>query len=273
MYSKSRNGYFKLLLFLSLILFFLIAGARKTENLISSACYPFLRAVSFAAAPFKNLKQNIKRIYRNYKNHERLEIELNDLIDENVALRSMLNFQERSKELVEFEERYQNDKKTIARILTTELSAIEHFCIIDKGKLSGIEENMSVVNRTQIIGKVSKVYPTYSKVTLITDRSCKVSVSVRGSSQYGLCEGTNEKALCKIRYLKNPQDLKLNSMVISSGKGLVFPEGFLVGFISSIKPDGGKEPGEWLIEVKPHLNIEDLDFCHVIFMCNKKAES
>jgi rod shape-determining protein MreC len=271
MYSKSTKGYFKFLLFLSFIFFLIISGTRKTENFISFACYPILKATSFVAAPFKNLKQKIKRIYRYCKDSERLEAELSDLIDENVALRSMLNFQERSKELVEFEKRYHKEKKTIARILATELSTVEHFCIIDKGGLSGIEENMAVVNRTQIIGKVSKVYPTYSKVRLITDKNCKVSVSVRGSSQYGLCEGTNEKSLCKIRYLKNPQDLKLNSMVISSGKGLVFPEGFLLGFISSIKPDSGKEPGEWLIEVKPHLNIEDLEFCHVIFMCSNKT--
>lgn len=260
---SSRNQPW-LLLGLALLGVLILLEKQGTTRIFHTALSSMLSITNTIAAPIKHTIHSWHSW--NYLRHQcqYLEEENSNLVNENVALRSVVHRQEGSKLLASFEGRYRHAPHTMARILSTERSPLEQYCIIDKGSNDGVEEEMCAVHKTQLLGKVVKVYPTHSKVMLITDKNCKVSIFIAGANVHGICEGINETNTCRIRFIEEPQKLTLGSMVITNGKGVIFPEGFLVGFLTRATPNAPDSPSEWFLEASPRLSADSLEFCHLV---------
>ncbi len=138
---------------------------------------------------------------------------------------------------------------------------------LDCGSANGIEVNMPVVTDDGVIGYVSEVGLTWCKVSTIIETATSVGAYVERSGEIGIVKGDyslKNKGYCQMSYLATDSDIKVGDRIISSGIGVVYPRGLLIGTVTEIVPDEASrtlsahiEPAVDLKEVVHVMIIKD----------------
>lgn len=146
---------------------------------------------------------------------------------------------------------------------------------IDVGANSGIEENMSVMTESGLVGHVTEVSATSSKVQLlITENNQMTNVAVSIQTDDGIVSGilsdydekTQELILKQV-----PNDAKVSegNTVTTSGLGGVSPEGLIIGEVTSASSDNfGLSQS---VRVKPAADFKDIRSVLVIMTLNDSS--
>ena len=138
---------------------------------------------------------------------------------------------------------------------------------INKGRKSGIKEDMAVVSKSGLIGRVNKVSGTTSEIKLITTSDVNHKISVRIESKvdtiYGIMSGYDGKNnILQVTSVNKGTDDLENSLVYTSGMGGIFPSGILIGKVKGIKKD--KYDVSKVIEVEPTTDFNEVRFVNVL---------
>ncbi|WP_232508224.1 rod shape-determining protein MreC [Macrococcoides bohemicum] len=114
--------------------------------------------------------------------------------------------------------------------------------IVNKGKSSGIRENMAVLTSEGLVGRIKKVNSYSSQIELITSsiKSSKISVTLQQEGQdiFGMIDHFDEsKNLLVLSDIDNNVKVKLGTKVVTSGLGGQFPKGILIGEVKKVEND------------------------------------
>jgi len=223
------------------------------ENISSYLTYPLISLAQLIARPIrKSIISEQKALSLSELSEER-----NRLLAENAKLKAMLNYQNKSRHLQEFEERYELKNATLAKILLRTFSNSENTVLVNRGSRNGIKKDMVAIYKFQLIGRVTEVFSCHSKIRLITDKRSKVAVYMNTGNAVGVVVGHNQLDSCTVKYVSHLETIHPKDLVFSSGEGLVFPEGFCMGTITNIKSDGVCQE----IELKPLVDLKKLEMC------------
>ena len=129
-----------------------------------------------------------------------------------------------------------------ATILSRNKSYWFNTITIDKGKKDGIKENMAVVTKNGLIGKINSVSDTSSEVKLITsdDLNFKVSIAIKTNEvdNYAILNGyENKTQLIKATGIDKTTNINVGDSVLTSGLGEFFPAGIYIGTVENIEKD------------------------------------
>ena len=129
-----------------------------------------------------------------------------------------------------------------ATILSRNKSYWFNTITLDKGKKDGLKENMAVITKKGLIGKISKVSNHSSELKLITsdDINFKISVAVKinDSDNYAILNGYDKKSgLLKVVDIDKTTPVKKGDVVVTSGLGEMFPAGIFIGTVEKIEND------------------------------------
>ena len=146
---------------------------------------------------------------------------------------------------------------------------------IDVGTNSNIEENMSVMTESGLVGHVTEVSAKSSKVQLlITENNQMKNVAVSIQTDDGIVSGilsdydekTQELILKQV-----PKDAKVSegNTVTTSGLGGVSPDGLIIGEVTSASSDNfGLSQS---VRVKPAADFKDIRSVLVIMTLNESS--
>jgi rod shape-determining protein MreC len=129
--------------------------------------------------------------------------------------------------------------------------------LVDKGESSGIKKDMVAIYKFQILGRVTEAFSWYSKILLITDKKSKVAAYTNNTSAPGIVVGQNKTDTYQMVYTSHMHKIEPNDFIISSGQGLIFPEGFCLGKIKKHKVKGLY----YKITVEPLIDFNTLQYC------------
>ena len=179
------------------------------------------------------------------------------LIEEIKELKESL---ELNKSLTEFE-------PVNATVLSRNKSYWFNTITIDKGTSSGLSENMAVITKNGLIGKLSKVYKNSSEIKLITsdDINFKVSVAIRsnGIDYYAILNGFDKDSNnIQLSGIDKTSPINVGDTVVTSGLGELFPAGIYVGEVENIKSD--KYNLSKIVSVKTKQNFNDIHYVTVL---------
>lgn len=115
---------------------------------------------------------------------------------------------------------------------------------INKGAQDGVKENMAVITAEGMVGKIQAVSQFTATIQLLSgfDQFNRISATIsrkKGNDVFGLIEGFDDKTnslLFKI-IEGSKKNLKKGELVVSSGKGGVFPAGLIIGTVEEVKPN------------------------------------
>jgi rod shape-determining protein MreC len=125
------------------------------------------------------------------------------------------------------------------RIMITELMAVDtnpysHQIVINKGAIDGVFLNQSVLDDSGIVGQISEVGTTNSRVVLISDVTHAIPVRIERNNVRFIAVGDGSLDSMQLQYVPHSADIQEGDILVSSGLGEVFPEGYPVGTITSI---------------------------------------
>ncbi len=215
----------------------------KEGRKVSDKLSFFSDLINFRSEREKLLKEN---------NKLRSEIaKLKELERENRILRQGLNISSQ-----------ENFELVLTQIIAKGSENLSDSIFINKGKKDGILENMAVVSPQKIlVGKVSKIYDHFSKITLIFDKASSINVRVQSSRAKGILAGEGMNNLT-IDLIKREEDIKSGDIIITSGLGESIPKGILVGGVIEVQRKD-IEPFQ-RAKVKSYLDFGNLEEVFII---------
>lgn len=229
------------------------------NSCVSCLAYPILLLQRSFVQPIKNYSYR-KRTITDLQQHVAALEEQHELLqEENIALKAERTYTDETDELVIFKKRFDYANGPLAQILSHHLADDEQYILVNGGKNRGVEPDMVAVYRHCLLGKVTKVYPYYSKVMLTSDKRCKVAAYCWQTNAPGIHEGTN-KNTCSLNHVSHLQNVQHADIVLSSGQGLIFPAGFALGKVAQVE----KKELYHDVTVEPLLDIKQLKHCYII---------
>lgn len=263
-YTKIKKNFLSLTCFLLLSWFIVhrlvYMSPSFADYVASYFAYPIVTMQRVTVKPmmeFFNHKKNVQELITRMQG---LQAERDKLFAENIELHATLDVHNSITELVEFKQRYDVEKAQLTQIIMKHISDEEQFILVDAGSNKGIEKDMVAVCNNCLVGKVSHVWPWYSKIVLITDSRCKVAVYSTDNQAVGIHHGCNQQDYSSLEHVSHLSTIDVGELVISSGEGLVFPRGFAVGTVAECNP------GQLFhdVTVKPLVDINDIEYCYVV---------
>lgn len=236
----------------------IVRKADKLELVASYIVYPVFWFERILVNPLRNMSAywtaNVKLQEKLRFAQEKIASQQEELI----KLEAVKQLAEQTKELRDFASRYY-PQGTMAHIMVKEFDK-QHLYFVDAGSLKGIELDMIAIYKNCILGKISTVYPRWSKVTLLTDPSCKIAAFTATTHRTGIVEGLLSTTDIRLAYVSHLQPVKKGELVLSSGEGLIFPRGYGLGTIKHIN----KEGFNMLIDLEPLVDLQSLQYCYLV---------
>ncbi|MBP6892678.1 rod shape-determining protein MreC [Candidatus Babeliales bacterium] len=258
---------FYVLFFLFLIhrLFFPSFG--MAERCMSCVCYPFFKIHATLTHSLVKQAQDRKSIQELTQEMNVLSVQ-NDILKGRIAqLEAQQIFLDQTEELRSFASRYEISQKSLSKVLMCACSTQEDIIFIDGGSNKNFTKDDIVVYQQALIGRVIEVQSWYSKVALITDQRCKVAAQLNllpdsiatDAGACGVCCGKNNQQL-QLSFVPHFKPVIVGQTVISSGQGLMYPQGFELGIVTDVQTDLVSHK----IEVKPMFDIHHISYVYVL---------
>jgi len=123
-----------------------------------------------------------------------------------------------------------------AEVVARELGPWSRTLLLDKGAAQGVAKGMAVITPVGLVGRISEVGGSSSRVRLITDAHFRVPGKVSQTHIAGLVKG-GSTGECLLTYL--PLDAEVNSglVVLTAGGKSFSPGGIQVGVVRRVEPD------------------------------------
>ncbi len=215
---------------------------------------PLLQEINKTGAAAKNNVRGILTYRITTRENKRLSSEVNDLKKRIVDLREASNENKRLRELLAFKET--SDREIMpAKIIGWDSSPWSKTILINKGAKEGLTPKAAVVSSSGLVGRIIELGPRVARVILITDPNSRVGAIVQRTREQGVVEGKG--GLCQMKYISPETELKQGDVIISSGKGGIYPKGLAIGKIVKI---AGSDNGLFQTAIiQPTVNFSKLE--------------
>jgi len=157
-------------------------------------------------------------------------MQLDILKQENARLRSLLASPLRSE-----------IKKMVAEVISVDSDPYSHQIVINRGAGDGVYEGQPVLDALGIVGQILHVGQTSSRVILISDISHAVPVRVQRNGLRLLASGSGQIDRLTHNFVPQSADIKAGDLLVTSGLGGKYPEGYPVAKVSFVSNDESRE--------------------------------
>jgi rod shape-determining protein MreC len=124
----------------------------------------------------------------------------------------------------------------IAELLSVTLGNYEHVITVNKGGRFGILPEQPVMDANGIVGQVLRVTPFSADVMLISDPNHAIPVQVNRNGARTIAIGSGQIDKLLLPQVTSNTDIKPGDLLVSSGLGGIFPQGYPVATVTSISP-------------------------------------
>jgi rod shape-determining protein MreC len=140
---------------------------------------------------------------------------------------------------------------------------------IDKGTSEGVHGDMAVISPAGIVGRVIQPSPRAAKIQLLIDRNAAAGAMVERTRAQGVVIGTGADEL-RMDYVSGSAEVKAGDVVVTSGIDGIYPKGFVIGQIQSVKRGAG---GYSSIVVRPAVDFSALEAVLIVVTPRPKAQA
>lgn len=238
-----RSHKFKIMLTITCV----VVTLALITSIIGSAFSPQNGVLGAATSTITEFFNNISNEFNSFIK----KFESNDeLMKENLSLKEQINEltsdlmdYEKAKQENEMYEKYygikeQNTDYIMEPAMIISRNADDPYGSfnINKGSLQGVALHDPVINESGLVGYISEVNPSYSKVTTILDTTISCGGIDRRTRDSGIVWGElklAEEGKTRINNLLRSSSVAAGDYIVTSGGG-VFPEGIVIGTVDSV---------------------------------------
>lgn len=243
------------------------------EKALTVVSAPFQGIASSISSSVSSFFDNLTAPSRLNKEIESLEGEIADLNSKLVEFENYKNENERLKELLEIKDERKELSLVSADIIGRDTDDYGTSFTIDKGSLSGISLRDAVITKNGMVGVVSEVFPTSSKITTVLSTDLQIGARVLRTRDTGVLGGITSWALnstMKLSYISRDSLIEAGDLIVSSGATGLYPEDLILGEVKEVLPE---ENGISLYAVVSAVeNVNDIKGVYVITDFKKDEE-
>ncbi len=123
----------------------------------------------------------------------------------------------------------------IAELLAVDMAPFTRRLTLNKGSRNDVYRGQPVLDAAGVLGQVISVTPLTSTAMLITDPSHALPVAVNRNGLRAIAIGSGESNRLELSHVPNNADIAVGDLLITSGLGGRFPEGYPVARIVRIE--------------------------------------
>ena len=262
LYALIRRGIVLLLLVMMILTIY-----EQSSGTLFSPESSLSRLITPVQSLVSRVTQSVSGYLYRVKLRSNIEYEYNQLKAQNdeLVLRSLLNeeLEEENTQLRallgEYDARAEMNP-VLARVIASESGNYFSTFTINKGKNDGVDTQMAVITSEGLIGYTYEVFDTTAKVITVIDDQASLAALIESSRDQGAVKGTlgsTGEPLCRMYYLSADSVPRPGDRVITSGVGVSFPKGLLIGYVR--ESTRAIEDNKHYIVVEPAADFEHIE--------------
>jgi len=210
------------------------------SSVVASVTAPFNRGLLAVNTELQDWRQDNRsreslaeenaELKRMLANLQSAEFRIAGLQAENDLLRRMVGYREA----------HPLEQLLAARVLGTDAGGLHDCYLLDKGAQDGVKENMCVVTHAGLVGVIDEVYPTTSRLLLLSSARMRIGARVvrSASRAVGVLTGIGVAgARLRMEYLPREADIAAGDLIVTSGVGGRYLPNIFVGTVAKVELD------------------------------------
>ena len=182
-----------------------------------------------SATSYSALKAENEHLREDQLIHQARLLKFAALEKENIRLRALL---ENSFKL--------GEQVLVAELLSVNMAPYEHILVVNKGTRFGVHPQQPVLDANGVVGQVFRALPFTSEIMLITDPNHAIPVQVNRNGLLTIAVGSGQLNRLILPFLPSNADIKPGDLLITSGLGGTFPQGYPVAVVDEFTAQPNK---------------------------------
>ncbi|WP_133405675.1 rod shape-determining protein MreC [Parashewanella tropica] len=174
-------------------------------------------------------KQNQQLLDQQLLMSERLQ-RFEHLRQENQRLRTLLKSPVRM-----------NTRIKVAEVIEVANDPAHEYVVLNQGKEDGVFVGQPVIDGQGVVGQVVQVNPYTSRVLLLSDNTHATPVRITRNDVRMVANGTGELDELELKFVAKSTDVRVGDLLVTSGLGHRFPEGYPVARVVTVVKDDGQK--------------------------------
>ncbi|MGB6977410.1 MAG: rod shape-determining protein MreC [Gammaproteobacteria bacterium] len=125
-------------------------------------------------------------------------------------------------------------KFTSAQLLSVNMDPLVQQVVLDRGSRDGVYQGQPVLDAYGVMGQVVEPGPFTSRVMLISSLQSAIPVQNARNGMRSIAIGTGYYSELQLLYVPFTAEMQVGDVLVTSGLGGRFPEGYPVGVIKSV---------------------------------------
>jgi rod shape-determining protein MreC len=198
------------------------------------------RAQSYFDLTEENKELRIQNTDLSYRN-----MQLQDALLENLRLRKLLGFKEKSKLQL-----------TAAEVIGQNPHDIVNGLLLNSGREAGIQKSAAVLTAEGLVGKIINAENNFSICQILFDPNSRVSAKIQRNREFGVIawDGGNQ---LKLLYIAKTIKVHVGDVIVTSGMSQIYPENIKIGVVVDVSLENKGMFQE--IIVQPSVNFNRLE--------------
>jgi rod shape-determining protein MreC len=149
------------------------------------------------------------------------------------------------------------------KVINNSIRRVNNYLTINVGRADGVEPGMGVVSGSGVVGRVKATSEHYATVTSLLHSQMLVSAKIKRNGVNGSVkwEGGNY-LMAALNFIPRHIQLQKGDTVVTSGFSAIFPEGVMIGRITSFAQEADKS--FYTVRVRLAVDFDDLAYVYVI---------
>ncbi|WP_413729349.1 rod shape-determining protein MreC [Sodalis sp. RH22] len=164
----------------------------------------------------------------------------------------------------------QDEQKMVTQVISTSTDPYSDQVVIDKGLDSGVYVGQPVISDKGVVGQVVAAGKMTSRVLLICDASHALPIQVLRNDIRVIVAGNGCTEDLQLEHLPGNTDIRVGDVLVTSGLGGRFPEGYPVGVVSSVKVD--TQRAYTVIQARPTAQLQRLRYLLLLWGADPRGE-
>ncbi|WMQ74815.1 MAG: hypothetical protein GPOALKHO_001833 [Sodalis sp.] len=164
----------------------------------------------------------------------------------------------------------QDEQKMVSQVISTSTDPYSDQVVIDKGLDNGVYVGQPVISDKGVVGQVIAASKLTSRVLLICDASHALPIQVLRNDIRAIVAGNGCSEDLQLEHLPGNTDIRVGDVLVTSGLGGRFPEGYPVAVVSSVKVD--MQRAYIVIQARPMADLQHLHYLLLLWGADLRGE-
>ena len=266
-------GLFVFCIILGIISFRFENKMTPVRSAVSSVIAPMQKGINAIGVKISERMDYATTLKKTVRKNKKLQSQIDKLSAENKLLQQDKYELENFRKLYDLDQQYAGYPKVAARVISSDPDNWYNTFIIDKGSKNGLKKNMNVMANGGLVGIITEVNKSYSKVRSIIDDNSNISGTVLGSSENCIVSGTlklSNNGVIEVSGINGDAKIEDGAEVVTSQISDKYLPGILIGYLKDLKKDSSNITQTGYLS--PVVDFSSLDMVLVITQVKDSAE-